>query len=273
MANSSPDRYLEDFPANEIPQELRPLSKVASEALETFLVSTRTVTEYQKAYAWQYTLCCLEKNAILRHPVAALAYAHQLANRSRTEYQNTCLKRLAGIVKSFPPDRFAAFKGLVEKFTAPPPPLVLPGGMGMDGEGGPNSEGDRQSTQQVIQAMQQCLKGTSLQAVVNFDEAVAQARTALDQFPEHPDVLIQAAVCYKTRAAREKDLPIELRVQDMQRAAELMERYIRLSLKPENRNRPDFQARRAVVNNQLNAMRKSLQDVQEKMKGKKKKEE
>jgi hypothetical protein len=244
------------------------------EGLETVLLSSKIITDFQRNFAWLYTLYGLEKNATLRPPVAALGYAYQLANRNRTDHENSCLKRLAGIVRHYPPDQLAAFKAMVEKFTAPPPPLVLPGGMGtVDGDGAGSNGAPGLQPQDMLIAMQQFLKGTGLQAVANFDEAVAHARMAVDMFPDHPDILVQAAVCHKTRAAREKDLPIELRIQDMERAIELMDRFVHLSLQPDKRNRPDFKARRTVVHAQATAMRESLQEVQEKMHGRKKKDD
>src|SRR5262249_18130450 len=126
-------------------------------------------------------------------------------------------------------------------------------------------KGSREKAGEFIVNMQQCLKGTRKQPVVNYNEAVAQARAALECYPEHPDVLVQAAVCYKTRAAREKDLPLELRVQDMERAVELMDHFIRLSLQPAFKNHAGFQARRAAVNAQCNAMRKTLAQANEKL--------
>jgi hypothetical protein len=51
-----------------------------------------------------------------------------------------------------------------------------------------------------------------------------------------------------------------------------MDRFVHLSLQPDNRNRPDFKARRAVVHAQSSAMRESLQKIQEKMQVKRRKE-
>jgi hypothetical protein len=271
---SGATKHLEDFPQDDIPQQLLPLSRVSIELMESILLNSKHITEFQKQYAWQYTVCCLDKGACLRGPLAALAYSYQLANRNRSEKESANLKRLTAAVRSLPAEQVAKFKAQVEQFMAPPQPFVVPGLT--DAE--PDGEGSglltpSQKLQDCIFGMQDCLKGTGKQPVVNYDEAVSQARTAIGLYPDNPDVLLQAAVCYKTRAAREKDLPLELRIQDMQKAIDLMERFLKLSVRAENRELPQYKSRRGLIAAQVTAMRESLAEGERKMQKKKKKDD
>jgi hypothetical protein len=273
MANNSQGpKRLEDFPPDEIPPALRPLNGVALDVMESILSNGRGGTDFQKEFAWQYTVACLDKGATLRQPLAALAYAYQLANSNRTDQQTNNLKRLSAAVRSMPPEQIASFKALVENFTAPPAPdkLLVPAGEA-DGDR-PGEASRRERPQDYIASMQHCLRGTFEQPLINYNEAVSQARSALIAYPDHPDVLVQAAVCYKARAMKERDLPPELRVQDMQKALELMDQFIRISLQPAYRENPEFRARRTVVSAQCVAMREVLAEAQKKL-GKKRKEE
>jgi hypothetical protein len=269
--NSKGPKRLEDFPEDEIPLSLRPLNGVALDVMESVLGHSRDFTNYQKDFAWQYTVCCLDKGAQLRQPLAALAYAYQLANPNRTDQQTNNLKRLSAAIRAHPPEQVASFKALIEKFTtpaAPPKPII----MGSEEDEGADGDRKQEKPQGYIASMQHCLKGTFEQPLINYNEAVSHARSALLAYPDHPDVIIQAAVCYKARAMKEKDLPPDLRVQDMQKALELMDTFIRVSLQPAYRENPEFRARRTVVSAQCEAMREVLHKAQKKLDKKRKDE-
>jgi tetratricopeptide (TPR) repeat protein len=266
MSGPPQKRKLEDIPLRHLPKELGILYPVVLDNLEHALRGDVPISSFQREFAQLYTIYCVEKDTQLRLPIAARAYVDMKAKNPRTPEEENVLKRLTAALKALPKEQVDDFIALAKKLSQqrpppPPPPEPEGGFFAVDKEG---DSANTENSKALLLRMQQCLKGTGEHAVPNYNEAISQAVNALASFPENPDILLQAALCYQTRAAREKNRPPEGRVEDMERARELLEEFLIVTRKPPYNHLPDYQKRREAVTERWHEIRQKLADQKSK---------
>ena len=289
-AHEEPQR-LEKMERHLLPDDLRGLPNSTVDTLcQDILDGRKAITDFQKKFIARYITVCAQLNASMVPPFAALTVQPlvtalpehkpgELTADEEKEFfsqvttsfkvipaeevkQRNDLRTLIKAIHALPNAQRHEIIMLVRMLLQRAAPVEAPAELILSNRTEEEQNAvdvNTTTSKEYITKMTAALRGDADQVVANPEEAVRYARLATHAFPENPDILSVAGMCFFQRGL-DKSRPKDFRVDDFEKALDLFQDAMTVIGNPPYIKIPKYQKLLRDLDKKCDVIRKKLRE-------------